>query len=114
MSGAEKYLLPCFQAEARGVSEYPVSAEVTMSPASPLPHDFSSSRHCTVQGKVGLYIIVYIILLLYITYNIYVTMYYLLQVMLRCLAKEGGVLVQYSTTQQPRGARIIGNTGQQI
>ena len=41
-------------------------------------------------------------------------MYYLLQVMLRCLAKEGGVLVQYSTTQQPRGARIIGNTGQQI
>ena len=97
------------------MSEYPVSAEVRMSPASPVQHDFSSSRHCTVQGKVGLYIIVYIILLLlYITYNIYVTMYYLLQVVLRCLAKEGGVLVQYSTTQQPRGARIIGNTGQQI
>ena len=52
--------------------------------------------------------------MVYITYNIYITMYYLLQVVLRCLAKEGGVLVQYSTTQQPRGARIIGNTGQQI
>ena len=72
VSGAEKYLLPCSQAEAGGVSEYPVSAEVRMSPASPVQHDFSSSRHCTVQGKVGLYIIVYIILLLlHITYNIY-------------------------------------------
>ena len=68
MSGAEKYLLPCCQAEAGGVSEYPVSAEVRMSPASPLPHDFSSSRHCTVQGKVGLYNISHYIMV-YITYN---------------------------------------------
>ena len=92
------------------MSEYPVSAEVRMSPASPVQHDFSSSRHCTVQGKVGLYHVI----LWCILHIISVTMYYLLQVVLRCLAKEGGVLVQYSTTQQPRGARIIGNTGQQI
>ena len=63
---------------------------------------------------VLLYYIRYYITIIVITYNIYVTMYYLLQVVLRCLAKEGGVLVQYNTTQQPRGARIIGNTGQKI